>query len=620
MAAPIPAAQFANLLTLPARHFAVVDAGRQRARLLIASVTRGRPRLQRVETVDAHEEGFTTAEELREEVRRRLKEADPEAVVVVAPPYQVLRQVLEVASSDPAVIRAAAEREASSIGGLSDTAWAFDAVRQREPGLGLVRGGPTHAPVIAAFCRQEDREQLLSGFTESAEAVFDIVPAGDALAAAFRAAQPGVSQAILVDLGSEHTGVTLMARGMPVSATAFPVGSRSLTDAIAADRGGTFEAAEVLKRTEPPDVRAPGNSPRYAAALRAWLGELERTLREWADEHPESSQNHGAWPAYLSGGGALQPNLVETLGAAGPREFRPWPLPADGPQRPDLATAWGALLLALHRTPPAPSLLSHEVRAFWGRQRVWRALLSANLALVAMLAVALLVAVMNQSRQLAAKEEWQRRASTALQQARDIRTVAEGFNARMDAFRPVLDRQRQTVETLQSLGVIQRQRTNANHWYVLLADAVSYASGSNGFASNAPAPRATTLEPRLIPAPTNTPPPARALIAEICLVPQGEQMRQALSELVGELKRYPLFRNVDVLPPERRRELISSNLVFADRHFALELNLPETELLPLIPIPRSTNTLRDPRGGFRQSALRNDSTNAGPRNPTRPPR
>ncbi len=614
MAAPFPAAHLANLLTLPARHFAVVDAGGQRARILFAAVTRGRPQLLRSETVDAHEEGFTTTEEIREEVRRRLKEANPEAVVVVAPPYQILRQVLDVASSDPAVIRAAAEREASSIGGLSDTAWAFDAVRQRD--ASPMPAG-SHAPVIAAFCRQEDRQQLLSGYTEAEELVFDIVPAGDALAAAFRAAQPATQQAILVDLGHDHTGVTLMVRGAPVSCIAFPVGSRSFTEALAADRAGSFEAAEVLKRTEPPPALPAGGHPHYAASIAAWLAELERSVREWADEHPETAAGHAAWPAFLAGGGALQPNLPESLAALGPRRFQPWPAPPGVVLRADFATAWGALLLGLHRGPPAPSLLPQEIRAFWGRQRVWRALLSTNLALVAMLGVALLVAMLHQSQRLAAKAEWQRKAATALQQAKDIRAVAEGFNARMDAFRPVLERQRQTVETLQSLGVIQRQRTNANHWYVLLADSISYASGSNNFNASPPPPR--QLDPRASTTPyataTNSPPPARAIVAEICLVPQGEQMRQALSELVGELKRYPLFRNVDALPPERRRELVSSNLVFAERHFALELNLSEAELLPPIPIPRSASTNREPRTGFRQSSLRNDATNASPRLP-----
>jgi hypothetical protein len=96
-------------------------------------------------------------------------------------------------------------------------------------------------------------------------------------------------------------------------------------------------------------------------------------------------------------------------------------------------------------------------------------------------------------------------------------------------------------------------------------------------------------------------------------VPQGERMRQTLSDLVGDLKRFPLFRNVDVLPAERRRDLVATNLIFPERHFALELNLSEAELLPPIPIPRVVVTNREPRSAFR-SPLRTDggaTTNGG---------
>lgn len=595
MAAPVPAASLANLLTLPARHFAVVDAGRQRARIVFAAVSRGRPRYLRHEIIDSHEEGFTTPEELREEVRVRLLASAPEAVVLVMPQSRILRHVLEIPPGDTAHTRTAVEREASRIGGLSDSPWVFDAVR-------LASFGDSPHPVAAAFCRQSDLQEVLDAYVEDDRSVYDVRPAGEALAAAFTHAVPALAsaQAILVDLGASSTSVTILVAGQTAFASSFPTGSAAFTDALAADRGGTRESAEVLKRTEPSLTRA-GASPRLEAALEAWRAELERTLAEWQADHPKLAS--ASWPVYLAGGGALQPGLAGRLSELGSRPFLPWPAPSQdgrGPAHPDLAVAWGALLLALGLGRPAPSLLPPERRAFWDQQRVWRGLLSVNLALIAMLAVAVTAAAANQSRLLADKAAWKRDATAALQRARDIRIVSEGFNARMDAFRPVLERQRQTVETLQVLAVLQRQRTNANHWYVLLADGLSYAAGSNHFAA---APALRPSETRFagaasVPA-TNPPPSPRAFVAEVCLVPQGEQMRQALSDLVGDLKRFPLFRNVDVLPTERRRDLVATNLVFADRHFALELNLSEAELLPPFPLPRLSPTNREPRAAFR---------------------
>jgi hypothetical protein len=236
-------------------------------------------------------------------------------------------------------------------------------------------------------------------------------------------------------------------------------------------------------------------------------------------------------------------------------------------------------------------------------------LLMLNLALAGLLALLLYGAAAHQSRLLERKRAWSAEATRALEQARDIRIVAEGFNTRLDALRPVLEQQRQTVETLQVLGVLQRQRTNAQHWYVLLADSLSYAAGTNTFPPAAtPRPPELRTPPPTPASQTNPPAPARAFIAEVCLIPQGESMRQALSDLVGELKRFPLFRNVDVLPPERRRSLVDTNLIFPERHFALELNLSEAELLPAIPLPTPPQTNREPARSTFRSAPRGDTT------------
>lgn len=594
MAATLPAANLANLLSLPARHFAVVEVGHTRARIVVATVARGRPRLREAITIDSHEEGFATVEELHEEVRQRLRTLAPEAVVLVVPQPQLLRHVLDVPLADAHQIRALVEREASHIGGLSESQWVFDASRLR-PFSRVAH------PLTAVFCRQETLQQLLTAFTEDERLIFDVRPAGDALAAAFRGQAPTRRDAVLVDLGAFHTTVTVLAGGQAVFASSFPSGSKTFTEALAQDRGLSVESAEVLKRTEPCPREAEA-SPKLLAALRAWLAELERTLREWRDDHPDLASVAGTWPAYLAGGGAQQPGLVEALTACGGRSFFAWPAVTNDPaSRADLAVTWGALLLALGLSDPAPTLLPPTQKSHWSQQRLWRAVLTANLALVMIAAVAIAAAIWQQQRTLERKEAWRGLAANAVGRAQEIRQVAENFNTRLEEFRPVLERQRQTVDVLQTLAVIQQQRTNANHWYVLLADSISYANGSNHFA---PPPPPRPVETRYLPGVlnpplTNAPTPARAMIAEICLVPQGEQMRQALSDLVGELKRFPVFRNVDVLPTERRRELVATNLVFPERHFALELNLSESELLTTLPVLRPGITNREPRNPFR---------------------
>lgn len=611
MAAPLPAGNLANLLSLPARHFAVIDAGSQRTRILVASVARGRPRFVRALVLDPFEDGTVSPEELREDVRQRLREIAPEALILVAPPQQVLRHVLDTPPADSAHTRSVVEREASSIGGLSESPWAFDSARLRP-------FGRLAHPLGAAFLRQDHLDALLDAWTDDPHLVFDIRTAGDALATAFLASPAPDRNAVLVDLGARHTGITVLVDSQPVYSTSFPVGSDAFTTALSADRGCPAETAEALKRADPPAVNAK-ETPALHAALLAWLHDLERTLQEWRDDHPDLSAAAAGWRVILAGGGALQPGLPSALSRLGTRPFDAFPtlrFPAGNgtlPPTADFAVCWGALLLALGTHPgvAAPTFLPAPIRQHWARQRLWRGLLMLNLAFAGVLALLLFLTASRQEALLARKRAWKAEATQALGHARDIRIVSEGFNTRMEALRPVLEQQRQTVETLQVLGVLQRQRTNAQHWYVLLADALSYASGTNTFAPPAP-PRPP--EARLTVAPTLTPtnpPPslARAFIAEVCLIPQGESMRQTLGELVGELKRFTLFRNVDVLPAERRRSLVDTNLIFAERHFALELNLSEAELLPPIPLPPAAQTNREPpRTTFRSAAPRPDTS------------
>jgi Tfp pilus assembly PilM family ATPase len=587
-----------NLFSLPARHFAVIEAGNRRTRILFAQVSRGRPKLVRSEIVDAHADALTTAEEQQEEIRRCLREAAPEAVVLVVPQALLLRHVLEIPPGDPEQERAQVEQEASRMGGLSDSAWTFDSVRLRP-------FGRARHPLAAVFCREQRLRELLDAHVEDTRLVFDVRPAGESLAAAFTSVRPDVHEAILVDLGALHTTVTVVMEGQAVSVSSFPNGAQSFTDALARDLGVTPESAETLARAEAPSLE-PGRTPEYRAAVEVWLGELNRTLREWQQDHPEVAGME-SWPLHLAGGAASRPGLTEMLSAAGPWAVLPWPRSASSSADPgpDLATAWGALLLSVGGSGPAPSLLPEGQRAEWRGRRFWRAFLSVNLGLAVVTGVVLAWAIHVQTRRLDEQDDWRQRATRAMDSAQEGRQVAESLNGRLSAFRPVLERQRQTVETLQILASLQEQRTNDSHWYVLLADAASYQAGSNHFAEMPSRPSAMTPTAPAGSAMgnqglTNAPAVPRSFIAEVCLVPKGEQMRQALSELVNDLKRYPVVRNVDLLPDERRRSLVASNLVFPDRHFALELSLSEAELLSPVELPVVAPTNREVRpGGFR---------------------
>ena len=574
MGSSFPVATLKNLLSLPARHLAVVHPDGPHTAILVARVVFGRPRPVDFLVIDAAAEGLASPAEIKEDLRARLAEIGPEALVLVIPQHRLLRHVLDVPPGDAAEIRAQVEREASHIGGLSESTWAFDSARL------LPFGGHAH-PLAAVYCRQSDLAEALEAYSDDEDSVFEVIPAGDALAAAYLRTAPARSDAILIDLGIEHTGLTIVHAGQAVFSSSFPSGSAALRV-------------------------APSDDPAPAGPIRAWLVELERTIHEWTEDHPKLAGAAQQWPAYLAGIGSDDPTLPEALCRAGTRPFASWSVVARTKTAPhsEGATAWGALLAALGQSTPVPSLLPRPRRDFWAQQRFWRGLLSANFLLAAILAWVLGMAIHRQQQQLDAKARWQAAASRALEDARDIRVVAEGLNGRLDALRPVLERQRQTVETLQTLSALQLQRTNAEHWYVLLADNVSYAAGSNHFVALPPLRGPDHRHGPGSAASTNAAgSPDRTFVAEVCVLPQGEKMRQKLSDLVADLKRIRLFANVDVLPPERRRPWVATNLYFPERHFALELNLSEDDLLPPLPLVQPATTNREPRAPFR-TALR----------------
>lgn len=149
----------------------------------------------------------------------------------------------------------------------------------------------------------------------------------------------------------------------------------------------------------------------------------------------------------------------------------------------------------------------------------------------------------NRSNSLAAKADWKNQATLAREHARDIRNVQPSTRA-WTRCAPCSKRSGRPSKPSRPLAALQQQRTNAQHWYVLLGDAtVTPPAATTSPPSPPRAPRSPGSSQSVRPCRAHQPPPAgRAFIAEVCLIPQGEQMRQSLSELVAELKRYPLFR------------------------------------------------------------------------------
>jgi len=268
----------------------------------------------------------------------------------------------------------------------------------------------------------------------------------------------------------------------------------------------------------------------------------------------------------------LQPGLVEHLNRLGPARFslwRPDADPIDGPPSPERSgVAFGVALQALGKNPQSASLLPAELRAVWKKHRSLEVLHSAGALLLVFVALVLAFGTWQQLRLFRQKKTLLAETQAALEKARSTEALTGLLFQQYETLRPILQRQRQTWDTLKTLSALRQVRSNQNFWCILLADQQSYFTARTPGQTNPPLPFGLV---------TNLPSPKYGFVAELCVPEEPEAMRRHLSQIVNDLKRYALFRNVDALSADRRRNLVDSKLVVPDRTAALDLELAENE-------------------------------------------
>ena len=183
--------------------------------------------------------------------------------------------------------------------------------------------------------------------------------------------------------------------------------------------------------------------------------------------------------------------------------------------------------------------------------------------------------------------------------------LAAELTTEYESFRPLFASQQNTLDTLQTLALLQQSRSNRSFWYVLLADQQTYFSQPPGLTSTNKLSRTNlfaavvgrsqrrsrqnSLPPRR--ASTNLSPAKPGFIAELCIPEDADGARRIRRQLVDELKEQRLFSKVDLLSDDLRRNLADPKVIIPDRDFVLALDFAETEfqqpLPPRKPLPGS---------------------------------
>lgn len=566
--------------TLPrfGRRLVVLDPGSLFVKVLVVDAAPGALRVIHFETLRGAEADPEQAERLAEDFDRLLAEAGPHERVLVLPQYRAISALIELPPGRAEDRHTALLREARRLSGLDETALAWHAVD-------LKPFGRFAAPCWLTLCKQEEIERLLGRFasppgTPGAEPpdLAEVIPSGQALMAAATVLVPPESHAVLVDLRARNSVVALVARGQGVGTATVPLGLQQLESAL-----GRPLAAPSPRGTAPAAASHP-------AVLQEWASGIRLALTEWLEDNPELGLTPADFRGFLAGLGATDAELRAALNQLGAPRFddweaaatagRPWPMA-------DYLTCYGAALQTLRRAPAGISLLPEPARVLHRRRRALATLLTTGVLLMALLALVLAAGIWQKRELIERKRVLTRQSQAALQTALEIDRLYRELNLDYERVYPVLERQRQTLETLQALAAVRDSRTNDAFWYVLFADAARYEAGTSGLARLAP-PGAADRRP----APTNAPPatdapapavaPAREFIAEVCIPLEGEALRRVLSDVAANLKQNVLFRRVDALPEERRRDLVDPRVAVSNRVFSLALEMAGREL----PSPR----------------------------------
>jgi hypothetical protein len=151
-----------------------------------------------------------------------------------------------------------------------------------------------------------------------------------------------------------------------------------------------------------------------------------------------------------------------------------------------------------------------------------------------------------------------------------------------EVLRPVFAAQKYTLDSLETLALLQNSRSNRSFWFVVVADQQSYFG--------APLPPPSTNRPARTNIAVNLPERSLApgaatnislakpgLIAELSVPEDAEHARSMLSELVADLRKSKLFSKADLLSDDLRRNVADPKVVLPERHFVLSLDFAETD-------------------------------------------
>jgi Tfp pilus assembly PilM family ATPase len=556
----------------PIRRVLAVDAGSRCIRLLLLESRFGKLRVLRQDALDLEEEGLVSADELKAHVQATLAEWGRPPLALALPQQVAVSQIVDLPPVPDQEARQLIEAETIKLSGLSESAMVYDFTRVATP-------SEDRQSFWVTFCQEGEIQSRIAQLGLDDQDFQEITTAANALLTAWHAVRPGKRDVILVHAGAQSTIVLVIRNGVGVFASNFPMAGDFFTRAIARLRRSSPEAAEALKRST--NLLAGQQAlPGFAEIVDGWAAELKRQLSEWRG--PRSAPGDLATGEFIATGGAFeQPGLLDYLAARAGLKFQRWPtdktpdavVPAMG-----FEIALGAGLQAFGLGPQPASLLPANRRAAWKKRLGRQRLEFANAVLLGACFIVLALGIWQKLTLIQRKQVLADKVQAGLDVVQETTELTSVLLNGYDLLRPLFEHQQTTVDTLQSLALLQQARSNRTLWFVLVADQPSYFSQPPTVAgTNKPvaAPESEFAARRR--EAINAAPARPGLIAELCVPDDADAARATLSLVVNSLKKSPVFARVDLLSEDIRRSLADPKVILPGSHFALALDFATTE-------------------------------------------
>ncbi len=555
----------------PFRRYLAVDVGSRCIKVLLISNLFGRIRVHAHRLIGLDETSQPGAPGWKRVVQEIQEELGSHPMAVSIPQHTAISQVTDLPGANARSIRSQIEKDVLSLSGLTESNIVFDYGQ-------LVPFGQYSNPYWVTHAREEEVLSSVQYFQELNGQVWEITSSGNALAAAYREAQPKATNAMLVDLGSGGTEVVIVYEGQSVYMTSFAVGGLFFLDVIRKERGCSVMEGEFVKNTEDL-LSGDGALPDLQQMVDRWHGEMVRILEDWLSEHPLLNVTANSFEVVLCGGEPQMPGLVDYLRGHSVLTFKMWEdLPMIMPVQPEgqFAVAFGLACKLMRRPGPSASLVPEEMRAVRKEQSALQLLHAGTWVVLIIIAIVLGFGTWQKSYVLRNIETQLDQARAVIQKAHQTDRLKLQLAGDYEAIRPVLARQRETVAAVQTLGLLSSQPLPTNEWFVLFADSYSYYHQQENLVISANGP--VRSGPALFPLPLESADQVtNSFIAEISTSMYPLEANQALSELIDQLKRNSLFRKVDILSPDQRRRLAHDAVLVPGGHYAISIALNENE-------------------------------------------